>query len=942
MSARNVLFCSYYAPQADRDSGSGRMLSLIQALKDDGWGVSFAASTGIGDLPSVTALRQQGVLIYDASMHSMEGLLTTFSFDLIVFAFWPTAEFYLPVVRRCSPGSRVIVDSIDLNFLRESRRTFYEGKSGGGGLLDEHYASQMIAEINTYAAADGVLAISRKEEGWIADLIGDPELVYTVPLGDARRQSPIPFPDRSGIVFVGNFNHPPNVEAVRVLCEDVLPKMDQRLLEAHPVYIVGNAMNDTVRNYGQRLPYVRMVGWVPSIEPYLERARVSVLPLTYGAGIKGKLVQALMTGTPSVSTRVGTEGLELQNGEHVLVADDPADFAAAVSRLLTERKLWEHLAREGRKHADGKYSRETEQKRFRDAISAVFKKNTKPAILPEISLARFRERLNHNHYLLLMPRIREAMHQAVPLDATVIVGSEGNGELLKLAGRKTWHFLQSDAGTYQPGYHANSEVAIAQLEALRARGGEFLLLPRSAFWGMDPAAPLDDKVTEELGQYRRFTAYLDEHYRHIPEGREICAIYDLRNGNGHHAAAHAAGDAGATHSLPAISARVRQPHPGHGIDRAARLIAFYLPQFHPIPENDAWWGEGFTEWTNVTKAQPLFRGHHQPHLPADLGFYDLRLAETREDQARLANAAGLHGFCYYHYWFHGKPLLERPFNDVLRSGKPDFPFCLCWANEPWSRRWDGRARDVLQTQSYSDKDDVAHIRALLPALKDRRAITIEDKPAFLVYKARDLPDPAHTAAVWRREVSKAGLAGIYLIAVETGADEGWDATEAGFDAKVLFQPSLPALFNSGTRVSYPERPDLRVFDYQKAWPILSNPNPVNYRRYETVTPRWDNTARMNETALVLQNSTPDAYEEWLRQSIERVQNDAPDHRIVFINAWNEWGEGSHLEPDLEYGHAYLDATARALDAVRGRMFEERRHTGGHAAAAMVPALEGRR
>src|SRR5215471_9126155 len=188
----------------------------------------------------------------------------------------------------------------------------------------------------------------------------------------------------------------------------------------------------------------------------------------------------------------------------------------------------------------------------------------------------------------------------------------------------------------------------------------------------------------------------------------------------------------------------------------ARLIAFYLPQFHPIPENDAWWGKGFTEWTNVARARPVFRGHYQPHMPADLGFYDLRLPEVRQAQADLAREYGIHGFCYYHYWFGGKRLLQYPFDRVLTSGKPDFPFCLCWANEPWTRAWDGREQDILQPQSYSEEDDRRHIVSLLPAVLDERAIRVEGKPLFLVYQARELPDPAQTVEVWQEVAREAG------------------------------------------------------------------------------------------------------------------------------------------------------------------------------------------
>src|SRR5215475_4957626 len=180
-----------------------------------------------------------------------------------------------------------------------------------------------------------------------------------------------------------------------------------------------------------------------------------------------------------------------------------------------------------------------------------------------------------------------------------------------------------------------------------------------------------------------------------------------------------------------------------------RLVAFYLPQYHPIPENDEWWGTGFTEWTNVVSAKPVFAGHYQPHLPADLGFYDLRLPEVRQAQADLARNHGIHGFCYYHYWFQGRRLLRRPFDEVLRSGQPDFPFCLCWANENWTRVWDGSDKKLLIEQTYSADDDLAHIRWLAPAFRDPRHIRVEGKPLFLVYRARKLPDPLRTTSLWR-------------------------------------------------------------------------------------------------------------------------------------------------------------------------------------------------
>ena len=224
----------------------------------------------------------------------------------------------------------------------------------------------------------------------------------------------------------------------------------------------------------------------------------------------------------------------------------------------------------------------------------------------------------------------------------------------------------------------------------------------------------------------------------------------------------------------------------------ARLIAFYLPQFHPIPENDTWWGRGFTEWTNVCQAKPLFREHYQPRLPADMGFYDLRVPETRAAQAELAREHGIEGFCYWHYWFQGRRLLWRPFNDVLQSGEPDFPFCLAWANESWSRRWLGEEEDVLAAQTYSDDDDVHHIQWLLQAFADRRHITVNGRPLFLIYRPRHLPDPQRTTDVFRTECVKAGLPEPFLVGIDAHC-QNFDCRSIGFDGTLSFEPQLGIL-----------------------------------------------------------------------------------------------------------------------------------------------------
>ncbi|MBD2305771.1 glycoside hydrolase family 99-like domain-containing protein [Chroococcidiopsis sp. FACHB-1243] len=356
----------------------------------------------------------------------------------------------------------------------------------------------------------------------------------------------------------------------------------------------------------------------------------------------------------------------------------------------------------------------------------------------------------------------------------------------------------------------------------------------------------------------------------------------------------------------------------------ARLIAFYLPQYHPIPENDEWWGKGFTEWTNVTKAKPLFSEHYQPHLPADLGFYDLRLSETRQAQADLAKEYGIYGFCYYHYWFNGKRLLERPFNYVLNSGKPDFPFCLCWANENWTRRWDGKEQNLLFKQVYSEEDDRLHMQWLAKAFSDRRYIKVDNKPLFLVYRATKLPNPKQTVKIWREEAKRLGVGEIFLCRVESFANEREDPGLIGFDASVEFQPDwtqlgLPLqkgrLWHLARKLGLAHQAygNHNIYEYSTVVKhMLAKSNPT-YQRFPCVTPSWDNTARRQAGAIIFQNSTPQVYESWLRTIVDKtLVNNCSTEKIVFINAWNEWAEGNHLEPCQKWGHAYLEATRMAL------------------------------
>lgn len=357
-----------------------------------------------------------------------------------------------------------------------------------------------------------------------------------------------------------------------------------------------------------------------------------------------------------------------------------------------------------------------------------------------------------------------------------------------------------------------------------------------------------------------------------------------------------------------------------------RAIAFYLPQYHPVPENDTWWGNGFTEWRNVAKARPLFPGHYQPHQPADLGYYDLRLPDVRESQAALARAHGIHGFCYYHYWFAGRRILERPFNEVLSSGKPDFPFCLCWANENWTRAWDGGDREVLLGQKYCNEDDRAHIKALIPALLNPRYIRIDNRPLLLIYRTELLPDPLRTATIWREEAIRAGVGEIYLARVE-GFTAGIDPRSIGFDAAVEFAPDWRTMKNVLFRtrlfrkaIRYGLLPDIYLKQSFARYDELisrmqAKPRP-DYVQFRCVTPGFDNTSRRESSgAAVYVGSTPEKYGHWLEETVRRTALERTgDERVVFLNAWNEWAEGNHLEPDMKYGHAYLEATRRALEA----------------------------
>ena len=366
-----------------------------------------------------------------------------------------------------------------------------------------------------------------------------------------------------------------------------------------------------------------------------------------------------------------------------------------------------------------------------------------------------------------------------------------------------------------------------------------------------------------------------------------------------------------------------------------RLLAVYLPQYHPIPENDDNWGKGFTEWTNVAKAKPLFRGHYQPKIPADLGFYDLRLPIIREQQAELARDAGIEGFCYWHYWLgNGKQLLQMPFNEVVKTGKPDFPFCLAWANHSWTNKtWNNTQamksrKCVIAEQKYLGYNDYElHFKTVLPALKDKRYIRVDNKPIFFIF------DPNHAELkefinTWRELALKNGLEGIHFVAMLNTASLRSNSTiqeriekvySLGFDAintvgntkaeiecgklKRYINTFLSKFLNINIVTKYDQREiNKHMFSEEDKQENV----------YPTIMPNWDRAPRVGKKGVIYINSTPAVFEEQVNEAIKLVKNKNDEHKIIVIRSWNEWGEGNYLEPCIKYHHGYLDAIKKAL------------------------------
>jgi hypothetical protein len=377
-----------------------------------------------------------------------------------------------------------------------------------------------------------------------------------------------------------------------------------------------------------------------------------------------------------------------------------------------------------------------------------------------------------------------------------------------------------------------------------------------------------------------------------------------------------------------------------GIKMKARVIAFYLPQFHPTKENDAMWGKGFTEWTNVAKAKPLFKGHYQPQIPSDLGFYDLRVPEVRKQQAEMAKECGVEGFCYWHYWFgNGKKILDRPFNEVLKSKEPDFPFCLGWANHSWSNKtWQKTGnfqKDVtFIEQLYPGKEDyIQHFYEILPAFKDKRYITVDGKPLFLVFDPSAVPDNKSFIELWNKLARENGLTGIYFVARVPGyfqsdvlsndkntldknfshfLEQGYDAVNADLQryAETKVAGKTKKLFSFVHKKIFGN--SLQKYDYSKLIQYFCDPIQEKENIIPQIIPRLDRTPRSGKGARIYMNSTPEIFGDFVDKAVNLVSAKESDHKIIFLQAWNEWGEGNYMEPDLKYGHAFLDTLKEHL------------------------------
>jgi hypothetical protein len=365
--------------------------------------------------------------------------------------------------------------------------------------------------------------------------------------------------------------------------------------------------------------------------------------------------------------------------------------------------------------------------------------------------------------------------------------------------------------------------------------------------------------------------------------------------------------------------------------KAASLttVAFFLPQFHPITENDQWWGPGFTEWTNTASARPLYPGHRQPDLPGELGFYDLRLTDTRVAQAELARSYGVDAFCFWHYWFDGRRILERVVDDMVATGEPDFPFCIGWANPSWVGSWFGAPHQTLIEQRYTGDDGYrAHFDHLLPILTDRRYLCVDGRPLVYVEAPWEIPDQHHFVDLWRKLADDAGLSGLFMVGRRRGDLGHWMPSQHGFDAAVnwLLQPASRRLRADGRRrwdwwltAATRRVPRLPTIYLDRYWSehmvVVPGDGELSF---PCAMPNWDNTPRARYDGVVFHGSRPQRFRRQVAKAVRLLDDRPPEHRILFVKSWNEWAEGNHLEPDRRFGRAWLEALRSGIADATGR------------------------
>jgi GT2 family glycosyltransferase/glycosyltransferase involved in cell wall biosynthesis len=768
-----VLYIDLGTPKPDHYAGDVLSESYIIALREAGYAVTFLPYLDHRHADRYTeALQKKGVeCIYSPYLSSVEQYIIQngYRFDYVVISRVDAASEIIDLIKEFSPKAKIIFNTIDLHFLRLLRAAHLSGK-------EEDFAYARKAqeiEINVIRKADCTLVVSEVEKQLLAHLMPD-ALVKVVPFPADLYVSQKEFIERNDIVFLGGFMHKPNVDAVLFFAKEIWPLISPTLPGAR--FIIGGA--DAPKEICDLASEtILVIGFVENLIQFFEFAKLSIAPLRFGAGIKGKILTSLGYGVPCVATSIASEGIGLIDGVNVLVANTPKEYAAAVIRLYTSSELWSALRINGQDWIHQGYSRQV----VSSTLMEVFK---------------------------------------------------------NIEASKNIEVTTTD--TKEIATTSNNDVSITAFEEIY----------KSLF---NVASNQDSRC-------------------YVP--------------------------------LSKSNFRLKEA--------PVKIVAFYLPQFHFIPENDEWWGRGFTEWTNVSKAIPQFIGHYQPRLPGELGFYDLRNPDILNRQVELAKRYGIYGFAFYYYWFNGKRLLEKPIDQFYANRLVNFPYCIIWANENWTRRWDGKEHDVLIAQEHTPESDFNFIKDIKHFLQDERYIRIDGKPVLLVYRVQLLPEPAETAKRWRQYCRNEGIGEIFLMAGQVYGFE--DPRDTGFDAVFEFPPhNVPFHnINNSVQVLNPAY-DGHILRYQDLADYYSGHQmDYSYELFKTVSPGWDNEPRKPGKGTTFAFSTPELYRQWLTNACNYTLQKKEEKRFVFINAWNEWGEGAYMEPDRRFGYAYLQETRNVL------------------------------